>query len=462
MKPSTKVNTPLLLAFELLNGYERKPSAEKSWAKADEALSQALDANPQLSPSQKGLLTHLVYGTLRYWLELGSWVEHFTQKRLKDTPATVRTVLRIAVYQLRYLSAKDYAVVNEAVELGKKLRIPAGQLQLLNGVLRSYVRLQEETASEKGLPALPLKPHLSPIERLAKTHSIPPWLAIDFAKVFAEADLIPMFEACKLPAPLVVRVNQLKTTVANYQAKLTENNIAYSQRWEDLLPACLVIESKIGSPTKLPDFATGSVYVQDFGSAFIAHQAKVQPHQTVIDLCAAPGSKTVFLAEQLQLQGSLTAVDISARRLERLKENANRLGIPWGSGDETFLQIVVASAVDFDTPNKADVIVVDAPCSGLGTVKRHPERLLSISPEQIADYPPLQLAILKRGSQLMKPSGRLVYSTCSIHPAENRSVVEAFLASPEGEGFQLESETLLPITPLHDGFYVAVLVAGKS
>jgi 16S rRNA (cytosine967-C5)-methyltransferase len=100
---------------------------------------------------------------------------------------------------------------------------------------------------------------------------------------------------------------------------------------------------------------------------------------------------------------------------------------------------------------------VDAPCSGLGTVKRHPERLLSITPEQIADYPPLQLAILKRGSQLLKPSGTLVYSTCSIHPAENRAVVDAFLASPEGTGFVLESETLLPITPLHDGFYVAVM-----
>ena len=457
VKNNSKIISPLLLAFELLSGYERKPSAEKPWAKADEALSQALNAHDTLSSSQKGLLTHLVYGTLRYWLELGSWIEHFTQKRLKDTPASVRTLLRMALYQLRYLSTKDYAVVNEIVALAKTLRIPSGQVQLLNGVLRSYVRLQEETAIEKGLMPLPLKPHLSPMERIAKTHSIPAWLATDFTRVFSEADLIPLFEACKLPAPLVVRVNQLKTTLKDYQALLTENNIAYSQPWVETLPACLLIESKIGSPAKLPDFAKGSVYVQDFGSAFIAHQAQVHPHQTVIDLCAAPGSKTVFLAEQLQLQGSLTAVDISARRLERLKENADRLGIPWGMGDEAFLQIVVASAVEFDTPNKADVVVVDAPCSGLGTVKRHPERLLSITPEQIADYPPLQLAILKRGSQLLKPNGRLVYSTCSIHPAENRAVVEAFLASPEGVGFQLESETLLPITPLHDGFYVAVI-----
>ncbi len=458
MKSNSKKISPLLLAFELLNGYERKPSAEKPWAKADEALSQALDANTQLSPSQKGLLTHLVYGTLRHWLELGSWVEHFTQKRLKDTPASVRTLLRIGLYQLRYLASKDYAVVNELVDLGKHLRLPAGQLQLLNGVLRNYVRLAEETVSGGGKTPLPLKPHLSPIEGLAKTHSIPPWLACDFAHVFAAADLIPMFEACKLPAPLVVRVNLLKTTLLDYQALLTQHAIAYSQPWAATLPSCLLIESKIGSPTNLPDFAKGSVYVQDFGSAFIAHQAQVKPHQTVIDLCAAPGSKTVFLAEQLQLQGSLTAVDISAKRLERLKENAARLGIAWGVGDKAFLQIVVASALDFETPHKADTVVVDAPCSGLGTVKRHPERLLSITPEQIAAYPPLQLAILKQGSQLLKPNGRLVYSTCSIHPAENHAVVDAFLASPEGKGFQLENQTLLPITPLHDGFYVAVLV----
>lgn len=446
-------NTPTALAYTLLNKYERKPSAENPWQKADEALSTLL--NQQDTPTlQKGSITQLVYGTLRYWLELGSWVEHFTQKRLKDTPANTRCLLRLGLYQLRYLThSKPYAVVNETIELAKQHRFPAGQLKLLNAVLRAYVRLQETTSTDHAsLPLLPCKPHWSPLEQLAKRHSMPTWLVTTLSQVFEPEALVTLLEACKQPAPLAIRVNTLQTTLANYQQQLAEHRITYTQPWETVLPTCLLITSKVGSPTNLPGFETGSFYVQDLGSAYIAAQAPVQPQQTVIDLCAAPGSKTFLLAEQLQGQGSLTAVDISANRLERLKENAQRLGIT-----APFLTVVTASALTFKPQQLADVIMVDAPCSGLGTIKRHPERLLSITPEQLAEYPPLQLGILQHATTCLKPQGSIVYSTCSIHPQENNAVIEAFLTSPQGEGFCVKSQTLLPITPLHDGFFVAVL-----
>ncbi len=444
--------TPTALTYTLLLGYERKPSPEKPWLKADEALSSLLNTLPAHS-QQKGAITQLVYGTLRYWLELGSWIEHFTQKRLKDTPANTRCLLRVGLYQLRYLThSKPYAVVNETVELAKQQRFPAGQLKLLNAVLRAYARLQETVESSNTLPVLPLKAHLSPLEQLAKQHSVPAWLVTDLNQVFTQETLATMFEACKQPAPLTIRVNLLQTTLAAYQQQLIEHNITYTQPWASVLPSCLQITTKIGSPTSLPKFEIGSIYVQDLGSAYIAAQANAQPNQTVIDLCAAPGSKTFMLAEQLQGKGSLIAVDISANRLERLTENAQRLGV--GS---PFLSVVTASALDFIPSQLADVIMVDAPCSGLGTIKRHPERLLSITPEQLAAYPPLQLAILQHATTCLKPNGRIVYSTCSIHPQENNAVIEAFLESPQGQGFIVKSQTLLPITPQHDGFFVAVL-----
>lgn len=444
-------NTPTALAYSLLLGYERKPSAEKPWVKADEALSTVL--NQQATPTiQKGSITQLVYGTLRYWLELGSWIEQFTQKRLKDTPANTRCLLRLGLYQLRYLThSKPYAVVNETLELAKQNRFPAGQLKLLNAVLRAYVRLQEETTT---LPALVLKPHWTPLEQLAKRNSVPTWLVTTLSQVFEPDALVTMFEACKQPAPLTIRVNLLQTTLAAYQQQLDKQHISYTQPWENVLPNCLLLTSKIGSPTNLPAFETGSIYVQDLGSAYIAEQANVQPNQTVIDLCAAPGSKTFMLAEQLQGQGSLTAVDISANRLERLKENAQRLGIT-----APFLTVVTASALEFKPQQLADVIMVDAPCSGLGTIKRHPERLLSITPEQLAEYPPLQLSILQHATTCLKQQGRIIYSTCSIHPAENEAVIHAFLQSLPGQGFVVKNQTLLPITSQHDGFFVAVLEA---
>jgi 16S rRNA (cytosine967-C5)-methyltransferase len=439
-------------AVKLLSAFER---GQRSNYKADELLDVFLETPEALAwtDAERSILTQLVYGTLRCWNELGNWIEHLTLKNLKQTQPTLRTWLRLGLYQLRYLSMKPHAVVHETLEAAKHTGISVAQTKFLNALLRNYDRLQQAKGKALSLTSLMADPPTG-LESLALNYGWPMWLL----KVLHQekpdlAYLEQLIQASRLPAPWGVRVHTHNIELSEYTSQLDALGLEYLQPFESM-PCTLVLTNYRGRAKQLPGFEQGELYVQDLGSAWLAHEAQAKPGMRVLDLCAAPGSKTFYLANQMEHIGELWAVDISGFRLRRVRENAERLQV-----SEAFLQIQACDGREFRHPEGLlfDVIVVDAPCSGMGTLRRHPEILLHRELEQLNDYTALQLDLLIHAMGLLQPQGRLVYGTCSVLPQENRDILARFQAS-HGHLFTIESETTLWPSTYHDGFYRAVLI----
>jgi 16S rRNA (cytosine967-C5)-methyltransferase len=445
------------LALQLLLPYEQKVGIDTLLPKADESLSKALLSLAQ--PSDKALLTQLVYGTLRHWGQLGQAIEQLNvPHKLKALQPKVRLVLRVGLYQLLWLEGiAPYAVLNETLNASKKaLKLPPAPVKLINALLRKASQLADTQGQEAVRFALqkPLSPSLNPQtpEAVAYQAGWPLWW-IEAMGVSNYQQAQSLIEASRVNAPTVIRVNQLKGSTVAYCQTLVKAGIEYQQPWAETLPQLLLLPSWRGNPAGLPLFEEGWVYVQDMGSAWLATQLPIKPTQTVVDLCAAPGSKTMVLADTMNNQGALWAVDRSAKRLDRLTANAKRLGV----NTETFLKIVAQEGESFTLPKrqKANAVLVDAPCSGSGTLRRHPEILLRLKPEQLPSYQSQQLALLQQAVTLLAPQGWLLYSTCSLFQAENEQVVERLMLHDPSLRL-VQQETLYP-TVLNDGFYMALL-----
>ncbi|MFM7390103.1 MAG: transcription antitermination factor NusB [Vampirovibrionales bacterium] len=439
-------------AMKLLHAFER---SQRHSFKADELLDSFLESPEALAwtDAERSILTQLVYGTLRCWNELGHWIEHLTLKNLKQTQPVLRTWLRLGLYQLRYLSMKPHAVVHETLEAAKYTGISVPQVKFLNALLRNYDRLQQARGKALPLTSLLADPPQG-LEALALNYGWPRWLLqLLHAEQSDLAYLEQLIQASRLPAPWGVRVHTHTIELEQYIHQLEALGLEYVQPFEEM-PCTLVLSNYRGRAKQLPGFEQGEVYVQDLGSAWLAHEAYAQPGMRVLDLCAAPGSKTFYLANQMQHLGELWSVDISGFRLRRVRENAERLKV-----DDGFLHIVACDGREFQHPQGAlfDVVVVDAPCSGMGTLRRHPEILLHREPEHLEQYTTLQLELLIHALGLLKPQGRLIYGTCSVLPQENREVL-ALLQKSHGHAFELESQETLWPSSYHDGFYRAVLV----
>jgi 16S rRNA (cytosine967-C5)-methyltransferase len=266
---------------------------------------------------------------------------------------------------------------------------------------------------------------------------------------FSPQDLLAMAEAAQLPAALSVRVNLLKTSVADYQRLLTEQEIVFEPL--EHLPEGLLLPEFSGSPRNLPGYEAGLFYVQDAASMWVSRLLNPQPNEQVLDLCAAPGSKTTHMAALMQNTGQIVAVDPKQERLNLLSENIQRLGV-------TNIQIQQADGLMFQANDETlfDKVLVDAPCSGSGTLRRHPEILLQLKKLDVAAYNALQLGLLKKGFACLRSGGVLVYSTCSILAAENNALVQRFLAETPNAQLELEEQRL--IQEKTDGFYAARLL----
>ncbi|MBY0403430.1 MAG: RsmB/NOP family class I SAM-dependent RNA methyltransferase, partial [Cyanobacteria bacterium] len=207
-----------------------------------------------------------------------------------------------------------------------------------------------------------------------------------------------------------------------------------------------------GSPVNLPGFQQGCVTVQDVGASWVSAWLNPQPGDFIIDLCAAPGGKTAHLAAFMENKGTILAVDSVAKRMDRFHQNMSRLGVTIA---EALVHDVVSWNIPETHPPLADGILLDAPCSGLGTIRRHPEILVQASVKKLEHFPNQQLQLLKKASSFLKPGGILVYSTCSVDKDENQGVIETFLK--KAPHFQLEKEQQLLISTEHEGFYMAKL-----
>ncbi|MGE0625091.1 MAG: 16S rRNA (cytosine(967)-C(5))-methyltransferase RsmB [Pseudomonadales bacterium] len=346
------------------------------------------------------LLQELVYGTLRYYYCLDPMISRLLSEPLRTKDLDLRCLMLVGAYQLHYTRIPDHAAIHETVNACRGLKKPWAR-GLVNAVLRKVVGESPDERSF-GLPDW----------WLDVLHRAYP----DQAEALARATLDR--------APMVLRVNVRRTTAEEYRDRLAQAGIGAHPGW---LPEQLVLDAPV-PVRQLPGYTDGLVSVQDAGAQFAGELvAQARPPASVLDACAAPGGKLFHLAERLAPGTILVGVERSPGRLEHLQDEARRLGheqVILRQGDATTTEWLAAGM-----PERYDGILLDAPCSGSGTLRRHPDIKLRRRPEDLPGFVALQQRLLENLWRLLAPVGTLTYCTCSVFPEENDGVVGAFLAA---------------------------------
>lgn len=415
-----------------------------------------------LSQRDKNLLTELVNGIIRHRLSLDTLITFFSKISFNKIEPWVLHTLRAGLYQIVYLDRIPVsAAVNTSVDLVKKLVRRADAVRFTNAVLRSVERsIKNKSAGESEISDLrnalyrrehtwctfhhPIFPdpvkHLS--SSIAITYSHPEWLVKRCISRYGKEKAIEICKANNLAPKVFLRVNQGKISIRDFLALLDKEGIRARA-----IDSAVVVENI--SVFEIPGFAEGLFFVQDRTAMKIAQFLKVEKTNTVLDMCAAPGGKTTHIAELLGNTGWIYALDISAKRLQLIRENCRRMGIQ-------NVSIVCGDASEGKAPFriKFDRILIDAPCSNTGVLSRRAEARWRLKEEAMNKLASLQYSILKTGASLLKSDGYLVYSTCSIEPEENQDIINKFLCSESR--FSLDTEEYyLPEAEAGDGGYMA-------
>ena len=391
----------------------------------------------KISGVDRGLCHELVYGIVRWQRTLDWLIDRKTGGRPQKS--TLQILLRLGLYQIFWLDRiPDHAAVHETVEMGKRLGF-GPQAGFLNAVLRSYLRAREETAKL----LLDLKSNQAAIG-----YSHPDWLVERWRKNLGDAGVNRLMEWNNAPPKVFARRNSLKTEAEPLLARWRAEGVEAVPVDCDWVSAGTVFEIRKSPPFKeLPSFRAGDFYLQDPSTLLAVAMLDPQPGEVILDLCAAPGGKAGFIGQRMANQGRLVAHDAFADRLELLRENAARLGIT---------TMTVTSDLDKEAAGSFDRILIDAPCSNTGVMRRRVDLRWRIQPTDLEALKRTQGGILTVAAPLLKPGGLLVYSTCSLEPEENRGATELFLG--ERADFELREErALIPIHEAVDGAYVAVL-----
>lgn len=413
-----------------------------------------------LSGTDAGLATELVYGTISRLNTIDYFLEQFVAKGLAKLQPWVRSLLRLSFYQIYYLDRiPPHAAVNEAVNIAKR-RGHQGISGMVNGVLRNVLRRKEELV----LPA-----DLTPVKRIALAHSHPEWLVSRWVKQFGEETAEAICRANNEPPAVSVRVNLSRVTKEELLRQMKEQGLDAVP--SELSPDGIIVRSG-GNMALTSWYKEGLLSVQDESSMLVGRAVLPEPGMTVLDACAAPGGKTCHMAELMDGRGEVIANDIHPHKAKLIEDQAERLGL--GAVVRTVSGDAAKLAERF-APESFDRLLLDAPCSGLGVIRRKPDLKWAKRPEDIEDISRLQRELLDAVSGLLKPDGVLVYSTCTIEKAENSDVVRDFLdRHPEfqladeqaGAGLQLTAADarepmglqLLPQDAHSDGFYICRLI----
>lgn len=377
---------------------------------ADDLIDKTLSGN-QLTGADRGLYHQLVFGVLRHQGTVDYYLAKLIEKPLQELDQPILLILRLGLYQLLYLErVPAHATVNEAVAMTKTVLPRAAGF--VNAVLRNFLRNKENLH----LPDK-TKNHAA---WLAAAFSIPGWLIANWQQQLPAAELAALAAASSAEPALVLRTNTLKTDRESLMQLFEENSVACSCC--SYSPEGVRLKGRHPIP-KLPGFAEGLFAVQDEASQLVTHLLEAKPGQKLLDACAAPGGKTLHLAQLVADKGSIIATDTSAGKLRLLQESATRLGIK-------SVQTLVADASkpDYLAGQQFDRILLDAPCSGLGTIRRNPETKWRLDPLVINRHAEKQRLLLKQVAKLLSPGGVLVYSTCSTSKEENEQVIEDFLS----------------------------------
>jgi 16S rRNA (cytosine967-C5)-methyltransferase len=405
----------------LLNKTTREPAARQvalrilytidtQGAYTDVALRQALHASG-LDRRERAFITACVYGVVRWRGRIDWLLAHACRHPLDALSSWIRNALRLGVYQCLWLQRiPPWAAVHETVKLARRFG-HQGTARLVNGVLRTILRQHHSYPWPDATT--------QPAMYLAVTCSHPEWLVARWLQRYGWERTRALCETNNRPAGVTLRPNTLRTTPAMLAHRLRQEGLQH------VMPSGVVPEGLIIQGTDrldgLPSYQEGLFQVQDEGAMLVAPLCQTQPGQRVLDVCAAPGGKTTHLAQLAQDMGHILACDIQGGRLRLLRDNVARLHL-------SSISMMVADATHpLPVQGRFDRILVDAPCSGLGVLRRHPDIKWRRQPEDLTALQAVQLRLLHIQHRLLTPDGVILYSVCSHEPEETHEVVERFL-----------------------------------
>lgn len=361
----------------------------------------------EISDKDKGLITEIVYGTLRRKRTLDILIGNFV-KDISLIDDTILNILRVAMYQMYFLDKiPEYAACNEAVEEAKEISIESSRL--VNGILRNFIKDEKEII----VPG-------NRIDELAYKFSLQPWMIRLFIKQYGEEKTMKLMAGLNETPKVTVRVNEYKSSFEEVFERLEE--LGYNIEEGYACPEAIAIEGgKSIEGNEL--FNEGLITVQDESAMIVAPLLDLKTGETVLDLCAAPGGKTTHIGELLRNTGKVFAFDLHEHKLELVKQNAERLGLT-----NIEYKVMDATKLNSDYVSLADKILLDVPCSGLGIIRKKPEIKWNKTRQQLKDLIPIQREIMENSWKYLKPEGVMLYSTCTLNKEENEENVKWFLA----------------------------------
>jgi len=407
-------------------------------------LIQDIQNRDDIEARDKGFISKIVYGVVENRIYLDYVIRKFSSIRLKKIEPDILNVLRLSAYQIIYLTkVPDSAVVDEAVKLTKKIN--KRHSGFVNGILRNLIRNLDTVE----LPT-------DDLERLSIQYSHPIWLVKKWFDLFGLSFTEDLLKANNETPKLILRTNTLLITREDLMTKLISSGLECEL--SDIVEEGIIVTS-LGTMNidQLEAYKLGEFIVQDESSIKVGHILAPKAGEYVLDLCAAPGGKTTHMSQLMGNKGQIYSCDISKAKLDLVKENVTRLKLK-------NVRLFENDAMVYNEAleNKFDKVLVDAPCSGLGIIRRKPDIKYQKTEADILALNEIQTAILEQAAKYVKQGGVLVYSTCTIEPSENRLMVEAFLEShSDFEIVAIDGNKDLQLYPnVHktDGFYCCKLL----
>lgn len=402
---------------------------ERDKAYANLALSAAFKRKT-LSERDRAFVTHLVQGVVRNQSAIDEVLASLSHEPIEKMHFVLRNVLRLAIYQLRFMSDLPPSAVLDTSNRLARACGHEGMVKFANGVLRNYVRQMESGSA--------VESSADDADSLSKKYSLPQWLIDRWTANFGAEEALKLAEWSQSTPQLTVRASEMSIEPAGLKRIFDEKG--FPCRHGELVHSCLIFVDQSGkktfrgSPSKLPGFEEGLFMVQDEAAAFVSVLVAPEKGEVIVDLCAAPGGKTVHMAELMENTGKVIAIDKNTSRLNMVKAARRKLGL-------TNIEAKGFDGRTFRPDAKVDRVLVDAPCSGTGVINRRSDIRSHREAVDLISLSEMQKELVFNAAEMLKPGGTLVYSTCSIEPEENREVIQWLLS---------ERNDLIPfdLTPL--------------
>ncbi len=392
----------------------------------------------ELEDKDRALVTEIVYGTIKYKYTIDRIISNFSGRSISKIDSFILNILRMSIYQIKYLDKiPDYAVVNEAVDLSKKISI--GASKFVNGILRNYLRKKDLVFDFKD----------DKVAALSYEYSFEPWMVKMFMEQYGVEITKSILKALNYTPNMSIRVNSYKGTYEDTFNRLKK--LGYEIEEGFICPEAISIK-KGSSIENNPLFKSGYITVQDESAMLVAPILDADENHRVFDLCSAPGGKTTHISELMNNKGKVVAFDIHENKLSLIKQNAERLGL-------SNIEYRTMDATQFNESlvNKADRVLIDVPCSGIGIIRKKPEIKWNKINKDMKALSAIQRNIMENAGCYLKEGGILIYSTCTLNKYENEKNIEWFIK--KHPNFKVENVYLGKSNNIiyHDEGYITII-----